>query len=164
MTNWLIVPIRRMTDFKGRSRRREFWIFSLALFALWIALFALADTLFPMAEQQAGEALVEDAPPLSEDANTFLMWVGLPLFLFFGWVHLALSIRRLHDTGRSGWWYLVVLIPWIGTIVGLIWFLQDGQPFETIYGEDPKGREPPPPRRDPEFDYIPPPAAPVRRD
>ena len=113
MTNWLIVPIRRMTDFKGRSRRREFWIFSLALFALWIALFALADTLFPMADQQAGEALVEDAPPLSEDANTFLMWVGLPLFLFFGWVHLALSIRRLHDTGRSGWWYLVVLIPWI---------------------------------------------------
>lgn len=164
MTNWLIVPIRRMTDVRGRSRRREFWIFSLSLFVLLIALFALADSLFPVAEQQAGEALVEDAPPLSDGANTFLLWVGLPLFLFFGWVHLALSIRRLHDTGRSAWWYLVIFIPWLGQIWLLVWFLQDSQPFDTIFGPDPKGRFEVPPKPDREFDYVPLPAAPVKRD
>jgi uncharacterized membrane protein YhaH (DUF805 family) len=114
MTNWLTEPVRRMTDFKGRSRRREFWIFSLALFVLWIGLFVLADTLFPLADASDGKLPIENAPPLSQSAIRFLAWVGSPLLFFFGWVHLALSIRRLHDTGRSGWWYLVAAIPWLG--------------------------------------------------
>lgn len=164
MTNWLTVPVMRMTDFKGRSRRREFWIFSLALFVFWIALFLAADTLFPLPEGVEGQSALEDTPPVSEAANRMILWIGLPLFLFFGWVHLALSIRRLHDTGRSAWWYLVIFIPWLGQIWLLVWFLQDSQPFDTIFGPDPKGRFEVPPKPDPEFDYVPLPAAPVRRD
>lgn len=164
MPNWLTVPVKRMTDFKGRSRRREFWIFSLALLAFWVAFFLAADALFPLPEGVPGEAPLEDVPPISVGANRMVVWLGLPLLLFFGWVHLALSIRRLQDTGRSGWWYLMILIPWLGTIWLLVWFLQDSQPFDTIFGPDPKGRVEVPPKPDREFDYVPLPAAPVRRD
>ena len=50
---------------------------------------------------------------------------------------IALCVRRLHDTGHSGWWYLIVLTG-IGAILLLVWFLQDSQP-DNQYGPSPKG-------------------------
>ncbi len=52
---------------------------------------------------------------------------------------LAVTIRRLHDTGRSGWWLLISLIPNVGFIVLLVITLQDGQPGDNKWGPDPKG-------------------------
>lgn len=51
---------------------------------------------------------------------------------------LAVSVRRLHDTGRSGWWLLIGLIPIIGAIVLLIFMMQDGRPTDNQYGPNPK--------------------------
>lgn len=51
---------------------------------------------------------------------------------------LAVSVRRLHDTNRSGWWLLLLLIPLIGALVILIFTVQDGTPGENTYGADPK--------------------------
>jgi uncharacterized membrane protein YhaH (DUF805 family) len=51
---------------------------------------------------------------------------------------LAVGVRRLHDTGRSGWWLLIGLIPLIGAIVLLVFFFQDGQPGNNDYGPSPK--------------------------
>ena len=52
---------------------------------------------------------------------------------------LALTIRRLHDTGRSAWWLLIVLVPLIGVIVLLIFMFLDSQPGTNKYGKNPKG-------------------------
>ena len=51
---------------------------------------------------------------------------------------LAVSIRRLHDTNRSGWWLLISLIPLIGAIVLIIFMVQEGDPNENQYGPNPK--------------------------
>jgi len=55
---------------------------------------------------------------------------------------LAVAIRRLHDTNRSGWWFLIVLVPLIGAIVLLVFLLQDSQPSENQYGPNPKAVAP----------------------
>lgn len=54
---------------------------------------------------------------------------------------IAVSVRRLHDTNRSGWWLLIGLVPFIGAIVLLIFMLQDGQPGDNRYGPNPKDSE-----------------------
>ena len=59
--------------------------------------------------------------------------MGLALFL----PGLAVSIRRLHDLGRSGWYFLLILIPLIGTIILLIWFCMRGTVGPNQYGPDP---------------------------
>lgn len=51
---------------------------------------------------------------------------------------LAVGVRRLHDTGRNGWWLLIGLIPLIGAIVLLVFFFQDSQPGNNEYGPSPK--------------------------
>jgi uncharacterized membrane protein YhaH (DUF805 family) len=51
---------------------------------------------------------------------------------------IAVSVRRLHDTSRSGWWLLIVLIPVIGAIVLLVFMVLDGTPRENQYGPNPK--------------------------
>jgi uncharacterized membrane protein YhaH (DUF805 family) len=51
---------------------------------------------------------------------------------------IAVSVRRLHDTSRSGWWVLIGLIPIIGVIVLIVFMVQDGTPGENQYGKNPK--------------------------
>jgi len=51
---------------------------------------------------------------------------------------IAVSVRRLHDTSRSGWWLLIGLIPIVGTIVLIVLYAQDGTPGDNKYGTDPK--------------------------
>ncbi|MBX7457879.1 DUF805 domain-containing protein [Qipengyuania sp. 1NDH17] len=166
MLEYLVLPIKRLTDFRGRSRRREYWVFTLALLVLWIGMATVANLLFPLAEGAEGSSLFDALPPMSESANDLLLYVGGPLFVFLGWVHLALAIRRLHDLGKSGWWYLIILIPYIGTIWAIIWYVQDGQPYENRFGPDPKGREDVPGelKLKRQSDGIPLPAARVNRD
>ena len=52
---------------------------------------------------------------------------------------LAVAVRRLHDTGRSGWWYLLVLLPLLGAIILIVFFVQDSKPGDNQYGPNPKG-------------------------
>jgi uncharacterized membrane protein YhaH (DUF805 family) len=51
---------------------------------------------------------------------------------------IAVSVRRLHDTNRSGWWLLLDLIPFIGGIILFVWFVQDGTPGDNRFGANPK--------------------------
>jgi uncharacterized membrane protein YhaH (DUF805 family) len=55
---------------------------------------------------------------------------------------LGVGIRRLHDTGRSGWWYFIALIPLVGIIVLLVFWIQDSQPGDNQYGVNQKGALP----------------------
>jgi uncharacterized membrane protein YhaH (DUF805 family) len=76
-----------------------------------------------------------------------LLWSWIPILnlilcLIFFLPSLAVAIRRLHDTGRSGWWILISLIPLIGFIVLLIFYCTDSQIGTNQYGPNPKGNNP----------------------
>ena len=98
--------------FDGRASRPAFW---------WWVLFVIIVSIV---------ASILDA---AIDATIFSIIVSLGLLL----PGLSKAIRRLHDTGRSGWWVLIILIPLIGFIVLLIFYLEKSEPTENEYGPPP---------------------------
>ena len=101
-------------EFSGRARRSEYWYF--------ILLNVLVTGILNRAGVRAG---------LFETLS--YVW---SLAVFFP--GLAVTVRRLHDTGRSGWKYLFILIPIVGWIFLIVWFCQDSEPGENQYGPNPK--------------------------
>lgn len=77
-------------------------------------------------------AVVVDAVVLGRPV--LQLFAGLALLL----PGLAVSVRRLHDTGRSGWWYFILLIPLVGVILFIVWAASDSTPGENQYGRSPK--------------------------
>lgn len=130
--SWFILAWQRATDFSGRSRRKEYWYFSLfnAIIMIFLALFAIA--------------VFEDRKPAT---FPFFMMFAYGLVLFVP--SLAVTIRRLHDIGKSGWWYFIAFVPFVGGIVLFVFTLLDSQPYPNEWGLDPKAAEraalPPPP-------------------
>jgi len=108
--------------FSGRARRREYWSFVL-INGLVSAGLAVGNTL----------ATQSDGVPIhffGVLAMFFSLAVGIP--------SLSAFVRRMHDTGRSGWWLFISLLPLIGSIIQLVFLLQDGEPGENKYGVNPK--------------------------
>lgn len=100
---------KNYTNFRTRSRRSEYW---------WVWLFCTAVS-----------ALLGALLP--EIASLWTLAVLIP--------NLALAVRRLHDIGKSGWWYLLLLVPLVGAIIILIWFCKDSAPEANQWGPNPKG-------------------------
>jgi uncharacterized membrane protein YhaH (DUF805 family) len=117
--NWYLAVLRKYAVFNGRSRRLEYWIFLLVNMVIVCALTAV-------------EAMMGVAVGSPQSALTILY--GLFVFI----PELAVSVRRLHDTGRTGWWLLIGLIPFVGWIVLLVFSFQDSQPGENRFGPNPK--------------------------
>lgn len=107
----------KYATFSGRAARPELWWWVLAVFLAGLVFNALDFLLFGEAE------LI---------STLFSLAVLLP--------NLAVGARRLHDIDRSGWWLLVGLVPLVGWIVLLVFFVQDGTVGPNRYGPDPKGR------------------------
>jgi uncharacterized membrane protein YhaH (DUF805 family) len=105
----------KYVDFSGRARRAEYW---------WFILFEVL--VLGLAE------IVDYAVGSGPAVLTFL--VSLAVFL----PSLAVSVRRLHDTGHSGWWVLVNLVPIVGPIVLLVFLLSGGDYAANRYGPSPK--------------------------
>jgi uncharacterized membrane protein YhaH (DUF805 family) len=122
--NWYLDAWKNYITFTGRSRRAAYWMFVLFNF-IAVILANVIDNVLGL----AGEA----------GYGPFSMIYGLAVFL----PGLALAIRRLHDTGRSGWWMLISFIPIVGLIVLIIFFVQDSQPGSNQYGPNPKESAPP---------------------
>ena len=120
--NWYLEVLKKYADFDGRARRTEYWMFALFNFLIGIVL-SVVDSVSGL-KHMAGDVV----SPL----NTFYsLAVLLP--------SLAVGVRRLHDTGRSGWLILVALIPCAGAIILLVWFVSEGEAGSNQYGPDPKG-------------------------
>ncbi len=102
--------------FAGRARRSEFWYFY--LFTIIVSIVA---SVLQRAVSNSSSGVITGI-------------VGLALIL----PSLAVGVRRLHDTGRSGWWILIGLIPVIGTIVLIVFYVQDSH-SDNQYGPSPKG-------------------------
>jgi len=107
---WYIGVLKKYVEFSGRARRKEYWMFT--LFNLIIALVL----------------------GFVDSSGVVGVIYALAVFL----PSIAVSIRRLHDTGRSGWWMLLLLLPLIGAIVLLVFMIFEGNAGQNEYGADPK--------------------------
>jgi len=116
---WYLEALQNYADFSGRSRRTELWMFSLVNLVICMVLAFIEGTLGIFRGQS-----------LSVLSTLYSMFVLIP--------SLAVSARRLHDIGRTAWWLLLGLIPLLGGIVLLVFFVQDSQAVENRFGPNPK--------------------------
>ena len=117
---WYIEALKKYAVFSGRSRRKEYWYF--VLFSLIVSLVLSAI-----------DALLGT---FSSSTNVGLLGgiYGLAIII----PSIAVSVRRLHDIDRTGWWVLISLVPVIGTIVLLVFAALEGTPGENRFGPNPK--------------------------
>lgn len=132
-------PLRKYATFSGRARRREYWLWQLFV---WILSGILAFWLFsslPNTQVVSNGVILTETDITAEPAARLpLIAIGLAS-LFLVLPSLAVSVRRLHDSDKSGWWLLLNLLA-VGALVLLIFFLIDGTRGPNEYGPDPKGR------------------------
>ena len=113
--------------FKGRSRRSEYWFIQLFLVLTNLAVAAI-------------DLVLMDGDVERFIANGGGGIVGLIWILVTIVPALAVLVRRLHDTGKSGWWALIGFVPLVGGIVLLVLTVLDSKAFANKFGENPKGR------------------------
>lgn len=114
--NDFLLALSRWQDFSGRSRRREYWTFTVVSWLLAVAVSLAAGTI----------------------ADSLSMVLLLVFALALIVPSLALQVRRLHDTDKSGWWFLVALVPFIGGIVLFVLNCIEGTRGANRFGADPK--------------------------
>lgn len=106
--DYFIGALKKYADFSGRARRKEYWMFVLIYMVINIVLAILG-------------------------LDIISMIVGLALLI----PSISIGARRLHDTGRSGWWQLIYFVPLIGLIVMIVFLVQDSHD-DNDYGINPK--------------------------
>ena len=108
----------KYVDFSGRARRAEYW---------WFALF----NVIVLAILSAIQAALFHSPMGNVGILTGIYQLGTLL------PSLGVGVRRLHDVGRSGWWWLIAFIPIVGLLVLLYWAVSKGTDGPNEYGPDP---------------------------
>ena len=123
---WYLQVLKKYLTFSGRAQRNEFWMFQICNMLAFIILPIISVNLVIM---------------MGGSFEMILIVYGLSMAIYglgVGIPSLAVSVRRLHDTGRSGWWLLIGLVPVVGWILTLIWYISDGKAEENKYGPNPK--------------------------
>ena len=111
--------VKKFVSFSGRARRSEYWYFTLFSLIVSMAASIIGGMLFVHHEG---------------DVNLLSSLLSLVLFL----PGLGVAIRRLHDIGKSAWWYLIIFVPMIGWIILLVFMCKDSFPGPNQYGPSPK--------------------------
>ena len=119
---WFIKCIKQYADFKGRARRKEYWMFFLIYLALG---FLVTFAAIPIDVILETEGIIYITVMC-----LFVLAFIVPIY--------AVTVRRLHDTGRSGWWILINFIPYIGGIWLFVLTCLDSEPGTNKWGENPK--------------------------
>jgi uncharacterized membrane protein YhaH (DUF805 family) len=118
---WYLKVLKKYADFSGRARRKEYWMF--VLFNMIFAVIAvILDHVLGLVYEDIGYGPIY---------GIYLLLVLIP--------GLAVGVRRLHDTGKSGWMMLLAFLPIIGAIWLLVLFVTDSQTGTNEYGANPKG-------------------------
>ncbi|HYH29112.1 MAG TPA: DUF805 domain-containing protein [Pseudonocardia sp.] len=118
---WYLKVLRQYADFTGRARRTEYWMFALFNIVIGIVLMVFDNLLgLTFANGFTNGVL----------GTLYSIAVLLP--------GLAVAVRRLHDTNRSGWWVLIALVPIVGVIVLIVLLATEGERGPNAYGPDPK--------------------------
>ncbi len=105
--------------FSGRARRMEFWLFQLFYFIFFV-IAQILDSSFDLAHAETGIGPI-----------TGIFWLATLI------PAISVSVRRLHDTDKMGWWYLLILVPLLGAIILIVFFIMKGTKGGNDYGEDP---------------------------
>ncbi|MFD8205164.1 DUF805 domain-containing protein [Streptomyces sp. NPDC059695] len=111
--NWYVDVLKKYAVFDGRARRKEFWMF--------VLFNAIILTVLTLVDEVIGFRLL---------SSLYGLAVLLP--------YVGVLIRRLHDTGRSGWWALLALIPVAGVIVLIVFCAGEGEQQQNAHGPNPK--------------------------
>lgn len=112
--NWYTDVLKnKYATFTGRARRQEYWMFFLINLLIALAIGVI--------DGMIGWGVL---------GFLYTLAVLIP--------SIAIAVRRLHDTGRSGWWVLIGLVPFIGWIILLVFLVLDSQPVDNAYGPNPK--------------------------
>jgi uncharacterized membrane protein YhaH (DUF805 family) len=118
--NWYLEVLKKYAVFEGRAGRKEYWFFILFNILISMAL-GYVDWLTGNINPETGLGIL---------SGIYALGVMLP--------GMAVSVRRLHDTDRSGWWLLITFVPVIGAIVFLYFMVLDSNPETNEYGPTPK--------------------------
>jgi uncharacterized membrane protein YhaH (DUF805 family) len=127
---WFIKCLKHYADFSGRARRKEYWMFTLfnIIFSFaWGLVFGLIYAL-----TVEGESTPEGFMGVIMSCVAIML---LP--------RLAVFVRRMHDLGKSGWWYFITLIPLVGAIWLFVLLVTEGNRGDNAYGPDPKATDEP---------------------
>ena len=114
--------MKKYASFSGRAQRTEYWYFILFYILILFGL-SIIDSITGSFSAEAGIGLL---------GGLFSLALFIP--------SIAVGVRRLHDTGRSGWWLFIMLIPLVGAIVLLVFTVQDSSAGDNAYGPNPKSR------------------------
>lgn len=120
--DWYLMVFRKYAQFGGRSRRKEYWMFGLMNMVVFAVLYGTGTV-----------ALLNRSTGLSVLIFLLCGAYGLAALI----PGLAVSVRRLHDTNKSGWWLLLCLVP-LGALIILIFDCLDSDPGDNQYGPNPK--------------------------
>ena len=118
--NWYFVVLSKYVQFQGRSRRKEFWFFTLINASISMAC-GMVDTTLQLPTVVEGYGIL---------AALYAAFAFIPT--------VAVTVRRLHDQDRTGWWALIMLIPIVGILVLLYFMLQDSTAGSNRFGSNPK--------------------------
>jgi uncharacterized membrane protein YhaH (DUF805 family) len=118
--NWFVTVLKKYAVFSGRAQRAEYWYFVLFYILIIIGL-SIIDGVVGTFDEETGIGIL---------GALFVLGMFLP--------SLAVTVRRLHDTDRSGWWILLNLIPIVGALIVLIFTCLDGTPGDNRFGPNPK--------------------------
>jgi len=114
----------KYAQFEGRSTRSEYWYFVLAYTLLAIVI-GLISSLLVYASGGSGIII-------------WILGIGFILAIFALIIpSISLAVRRLHDTGKSGWWYLINFVPYIGGLVFIVLMCLESEPGANQYGPNP---------------------------
>ncbi|WP_194767230.1 DUF805 domain-containing protein [Tamlana sp. I1] len=116
--NWYLKVLKDYANFKGRARRKEYW-----MFVLFNVIFSIIASIL--------DSLLGT---LNEYGGAISLLYSLVVFI----PGLAVTVRRLHDVGKSGWMFFIILIPLIGTIWLLVLLVTDSKPGTNEWGPNPK--------------------------
>ena len=121
---WFLKALNQYADFRTRARRKEYWMFYL-FYVIFVIFITILDNLLGLTFNLFGEKL-----PYG--------WLFLIYSLAMFVPSLAVAVRRLHDMGKSGWWYFISFIPFIGAIWLIVLLCFDSQAGENKWGKNPK--------------------------
>ena len=119
--SWYLEVLQKYAVFDGRARRKECWMFILINVLVSLVLVAIDNLIGTFSPQMGSVGLLQ---------GLYSLAILIP--------SLAVTVRRLHDTGRTGWWVLISLVPVIGGLILLIFMVLDSEPGTNEYGPNPK--------------------------
>ncbi|MFF0090297.1 DUF805 domain-containing protein [Streptomyces canus] len=115
--NYFLDALKKYAVFSGRARRKEYWMYALFVGIIYAVLLGIGIA-------------------------AKMVWLPIIFYVAILLPSLAVTVRRLHDTGRSGWWILFGLVPLVGGITLFVFSVLDSEPVDNKYGPNPKALAP----------------------